>query len=61
MDWLAVVPLLAALATMALALTMLTAGTELTRWLMNVALQTAITLGFDGTGRAMLTNFTEEL
>jgi hypothetical protein len=61
MEWLDLVPLVAALATMALALTALTAGTELTRWLIDVALQTAVVLGFDaGTGRA-LTNYSEEL
>ena len=61
MEWLDLVPLVAALATMALALTALTAGTELARWLIDVALQTAVVLGFDaGTGRA-LTNYSEEL
>lgn len=60
MEWLDLVPLIAALATMALALTMLTAGTELTRWLMDIALQTAVVLGFDGTERT-LTNYSKEL
>ena len=52
MDWLDLVPLVAALATMALAFTLLTAGTEATRWLMDIVLQTAVALDIAFAARA---------
>jgi hypothetical protein len=61
MDWLDLVPLIAALATMALAFTLLTAGTEATRWLMDLVLQTVVALGFDGATRAVNYTVPEEL
>ena len=59
MDWLDFVPLVAALATMAVALVLLTAGTEAARRLVEILLQITIALGLDGDERAM--NYTKEL